>query len=74
MHQDGSFSAFGERYSSTGSMFLTTFVVRTLTQAQQYIYIDNSVLNRSIEWIFQHQMANGCFPPLDHYFQRLVSF
>lgn len=73
LHGDGSFSAFGER-DGLGSMFLTTFVLKTLTLAQSYIYIDNNMLNRSRNWIFEHQLENGCFPPLHHSFQRLVCF
>lgn len=71
MHKDGSFSAFGES-DGNGSMFLTVFVVRTLTQSKPYIYVDDSIINKSIAWIFEHQLHNGCFPPLHHLFHSLV--
>lgn len=71
MHKDGSFSAFGESDGS-GSMFLTTFVIKTLVQAKPYIYVDDSIVNKSVGWIFEHQLENGCFPPLNHLFHRLV--
>lgn len=71
IHKDGSFSAFGES-DGEGSMFLTAFVVRTLTQAKSYIYVDDSIINKSVAWIFDHQSDNGCFPPLHHLFHSLV--
>lgn len=71
MHKDGSFSAFGES-DGEGSMFLTAFVVRTLTQAKPYIYIDDGILSKSVGWILEHQAHNGTFPPLNHLFQYLV--
>lgn len=70
-HADGSFSAFGER-DGAGSMFLTAFVVRTLMQAKPYIYVDDSVIERAVKWIFEHQSKNGCFPSMNHLFQSLV--
>lgn len=70
-HNDGSFSAFGER-DGNGSMFLTAFVVRTLSQAKPYTFIDDALLNRSVGWILEQQSQNGCFPPMNHLFQHLV--
>lgn len=71
MHRDGSFSAFGTK-DPAGSMFLTAFVVNCLSQAKSYIYIDSNVLSRAVEWIFQHQLENGCFSSMYHVFQDMV--
>lgn len=53
-------------------MFLTAFVVRTLTEAKPYIFIDDGILSKSVGWILEHQTQNGSFPPLNHLFQHLV--
>lgn len=72
LHNDGSFSAFGN-YDSSGSMFLTAFVVRTLVQSKPYIYVDENVINKAIDWIYEHQLENGCFASMLHVFQDMVS-
>lgn len=72
MHKDGSFSAFGT-HDPSGSMFLTTFVLRTLAQAKAYIYVDENVLNKALKWIIDHQLENGCFAAMHHVFQDMVS-
>lgn len=59
-HADGSFSAFGER-EEQGSLFLTAFVLKTLAQGQELIYVDEDVLVRAGEWIAERQQANGSF-------------
>lgn len=71
MHKDGSFSAFGI-HDPSGSMFLTAFVVRTLLQAKPYIYVDDNVVNKAINWIYDHQLENGCFASMLHVFQDMV--
>lgn len=72
LHDDGSFSAFGE-LDSLGSMFLTTFVLRSLNAASEYIFIDPMVTNNALEWILKHQLENGCFASVSHVFQDMVS-
>ncbi|KAJ8928546.1 hypothetical protein NQ314_018884 [Rhamnusium bicolor] len=64
-HKDGSFSAFGY-HDSTGSMFLTAFVVRTLQEAKKHIYVDQRVIDKAVAWIFDHQLENGCFNTMLH--------
>uniref|UniRef100_L7M8R2 TEP1-F n=1 Tax=Rhipicephalus pulchellus TaxID=72859 RepID=L7M8R2_RHIPC len=59
-HYDGSYSAFGNSDSS-GSMFLTAFVVKSFKQAEKYVPIDAGNLNESIKWIITKQKTNGCF-------------
>jgi CD109 antigen len=61
--QDGSFSAFGEQ-DQEGSLWLTAFVLKTLSQAQDMLYIDPEVLNRAGTWITSHQHSNGSFEPV----------
>ncbi|KAK8391913.1 hypothetical protein O3P69_017494 [Scylla paramamosain] len=59
-HQDGSFSAFGPSDSS-GSTWLTAFVLKSFAQAQQFIPIDSGDIDMSRDWLKRDQMENGCF-------------
>uniref|UniRef100_A0A6E8VWT3 CD109 antigen n=1 Tax=Anopheles coluzzii TaxID=1518534 RepID=A0A6E8VWT3_ANOCL len=60
-HRDGSFSAFGENDKS-GSTWLTAFVARSFKQAANHITIDEGVIDKSLEWLSDHQAPNGSFP------------
>uniref|UniRef100_UPI0037E8B219 CD109 antigen n=1 Tax=Semicossyphus pulcher TaxID=241346 RepID=UPI0037E8B219 len=55
---DGSFSAFGEQDSS-GSTWLTAFVLRCFLQARPFISIDAHVLQRAAAWLGAQQGADG---------------
>ncbi|XP_072266287.1 CD109 antigen-like [Pyxicephalus adspersus] len=58
---DGSFSAFGNADSS-GSTWLSAFVLRCFLQARKFIYISPSVLEGITQWLVQYQdMATGVF-------------
>jgi hypothetical protein len=70
VHKDGSFSAFGY-HDPMGSMFLTAFVVRTLQDLKQYIYVDQKIIERAVSWILSHQLENGCFSTMLHVFQDM---
>ncbi|KAM4042810.1 CD109 antigen-like [Anomaloglossus baeobatrachus] len=54
---DGSFSAFGESDTS-GSTWLTAFVLRCFLQARSFIYIDPAILNQAIQWLLIWQDVN----------------
>ncbi|CAL8314960.1 unnamed protein product [Merluccius merluccius] len=58
--QDGSFSAFGDRDSS-GSTWLSAFVLRCFLQARPYIPIDPNVLGRTAAWLVLQQDVDGRF-------------
>uniref|UniRef100_A0A0N5A8I1 NTR domain-containing protein n=1 Tax=Syphacia muris TaxID=451379 RepID=A0A0N5A8I1_9BILA len=58
---DNSFSAFGNS-DKHGSTWLTAFVLRSFKQAQQFIYIDEQILQNSIAFLnAQQQQENGAF-------------
>ncbi|KAM8917570.1 CD109 antigen [Spinachia spinachia] len=57
---DGSFSAFGAS-DTTGSTWLTAFVVRCFLQAQPYMQVDPSVLARAVTWLLKLQGPQGEF-------------
>jgi CD109 antigen len=58
--KDGSFSCWGKSDSS-GSTWLTAFVVRYFAEAKAYISIDDNVLTRAMDWLVSKQSENGRF-------------
>ena len=58
---DGSYSVWGPKTDKTGSMWLTSFVVKAFVQASQYIDIDKVSVMESIYWIIRQQGKDGCF-------------
>lgn len=60
---DGSFSAFGES-DQEGSLWLTSFVLKTFAQAKDLIYVDEAVLSSAQEWVVKHQNTDGSFDPV----------
>ena len=57
---DGSFATWGDR-SASGSIWLTAFVLKTLAQADRFIYVDQDVIAGAAEWILDHQNEDGSF-------------
>ncbi|KAK2864229.1 hypothetical protein Q7C36_003383 [Tachysurus vachellii] len=57
---DGSFSAFGDSDSS-GSTWLSAFVLRCFLQAQEFIFIDKAILLRTTSWLLDQQQNDGSF-------------
>nr|CAD7575571.1 unnamed protein product [Timema californicum] len=68
-HTDGSYSAFGNSDSS-GSMWLTAFVVKSFAQARTHIFVDEDDLKMSIRWLTKKQLENGCFPLVGQVFHK----
>ncbi|CAG5866269.1 unnamed protein product [Menidia menidia] len=58
--EDGSFSAFGSNDTS-GSTWLTAFVLRCFTQAQPYVQVNQTVLTRAMSWLLKRQAPQGEF-------------
>nr|XP_003201105.2 C3 and PZP-like alpha-2-macroglobulin domain-containing protein 8 [Danio rerio] len=61
--QDGSYSAFGERDSS-GSMWLTAFVLKSFAQSRGFIFIDPEELRAAKSWLISNQKDEGSFPAM----------
>ncbi|KAM8953040.1 CD109 antigen-like [Pelodytes ibericus] len=57
---DGSFSAFGNQDSS-GSTWLSAFVLRCFLKARAFILVDPVVLHNTLTWLLKHQKKNGEF-------------
>ncbi|ESO98768.1 hypothetical protein LOTGIDRAFT_231162 [Lottia gigantea] len=57
---DYSFSAFGDGDSS-GSQWLTAYVVRTFSEARQYIYVDEKILEYAVNYLINNQNEDGTF-------------
>ena len=60
---DGSFSAFGQS-DPEGSLWLTAFVLKSFAQADDLIYIDETVLTDAAYWILDHRRSDGSFKPV----------
>lgn len=58
--KDGSFSAFGESDPS-GSSWLTSFVLKSFSQADQFVNIDKNVISKAAEWVIGQQRPDGSF-------------
>ena len=56
----GSFSTFGNK-DDEGSIWLTAFVIRTLSQARDLVYVSPDVINSATRWTGRHQRADGSF-------------
>ncbi|KAJ8392982.1 hypothetical protein AAFF_G00068860 [Aldrovandia affinis] len=57
---DGSFSAFGSSDSS-GSTWLSAFVLRSFLQARPFMVIEDAVLNQIASWLVAQQGPDGVF-------------
>lgn len=60
MHNDYSFSAFGQS-DRQGSTWLTAFVVQWLKQAEPIIYVDPNILQNSLKFLQLQQKETGEF-------------
>ncbi|XP_070070171.1 thioester-containing protein 1 allele R1-like [Drosophila takahashii] len=68
-HEDGNFSYFGPQ-KGNGSIWLTSFVLRYLSDIQEVIYIDNSILKKGFEFLLNRQNEDGSFTDEFEYFSR----
>ncbi|KAK3754169.1 hypothetical protein QZH41_007962 [Actinostola sp. cb2023] len=59
-HNDGSYSAYGEE-DAEGSLWLTAFVLRSFSQARQFIFVDEKEIVSITRWIKSKQLDTGCF-------------
>ena len=73
-HLDSSYSAFGENSWSNadGSIWLTAFVVKSMTQSSQFIEIDENDIARSVRWILDQQLEDGSFPRVGKVFSSYM--
>ncbi|KAL4237870.1 hypothetical protein ACF0H5_002580 [Mactra antiquata] len=57
---DGSFSIWGQS-DSTGSMWLSAFVLKSFHQAKAHIYIEDNIIFRIARWMLSYQDNDGSF-------------
>ncbi|KPP73366.1 CD109 antigen-like, partial [Scleropages formosus] len=57
---DGSFSAFGN-LDSSGSTWLSAFVLRCFLQSRPFITVEQTVLTSTANWLVQQQNHDGSF-------------
>ncbi|XP_053306442.1 alpha-2-macroglobulin-like [Spea bombifrons] len=70
-HDDGSYSAFGKN-DPEGNTWLTAFVVRSFNKARPYIFVDESHLNQSFNWLRNNRQDNGCFRSVGKLFNNAM--
>ncbi|KAI4464831.1 macroglobulin / complement [Holotrichia oblita] len=68
---DGSFSAFG-RKDEVGSVWITSYTVLSLIQAKPYIYVDEIIIAKGLEWLADNQSPNGSFTEIGPIIHRDV--
>ncbi|XP_075072196.1 alpha-2-macroglobulin-like protein 1 isoform X2 [Mixophyes fleayi] len=68
---DGSYSAFGKN-DPEGNTWLTAFVVKSFSKARPYIFIDDSHLNQSFNWLKNNRQHNGCFRSVGKLFNNAM--
>ncbi|XP_051470054.1 alpha-2-macroglobulin-like protein 1 isoform X1 [Apus apus] len=68
-HTDGSYSAFGEG-SETGNTWLTALVLKTFSQARNFIHIDEQNINDAASALIKSQTPSGCFKSVGKLFNN----
>ncbi|XP_062501616.1 C3 and PZP-like alpha-2-macroglobulin domain-containing protein 8 isoform X2 [Corticium candelabrum] len=65
-HDDGSYSTWGGKDTS-GSLWLTAFVVKLYALASDFVTIDSQQVTLSTEWIAEQQSPSGIFLPIEEH-------
>merc|ERR1719495_726042 len=60
-HSNGAYSIWGDKGDKDGSTWLTAFVVKSFSEASEYIDVDKDLVQKSANWLLKGQMENGCF-------------
>ncbi|NWY06645.1 A2ML1 protein, partial [Nothoprocta ornata] len=68
-HTDGSYSAFGEG-SEPGNTWLTALVLKTFSQAQDFIHIDKQNIKDAAFALVKSQTTSGCFQSVGKLFNN----
>ncbi|CAJ1066024.1 alpha-2-macroglobulin-like [Xyrichtys novacula] len=68
-HYNGAYSTFG---SGTPNTWLTTFVMRCFSKAQNFIFIDPDVINKAKEWLVSKQQSSGCYELQGNLFNKAM--
>ncbi|XP_063290069.1 alpha-2-macroglobulin-like protein 1 isoform X2 [Pelobates fuscus] len=67
--EKGSYSIFS---GENGNDWLTAFVVKCLSQAQNFIYIDEKIIQDSVKRLSSLQLPNGCFNISGNYYNNRI--
>ncbi|XP_063290776.1 alpha-2-macroglobulin-like protein 1 [Pelobates fuscus] len=68
-HDDGSYSAFGNK-DMEGNTWLTAFVLRSFSQAREFIYVEEKHIHDAVKWLSSLQMQSGCFQSVGYLFNN----
>ncbi|XP_067945969.1 ovostatin-like [Watersipora subatra] len=77
VHPDGSYSWFGPNQSyelpeDVPSLWLTSYVLKSLAQAKPLVHIDEPQLQTSLQYILSKQDPWGCFPQVGRLHNRAM--
>ncbi|NXK94604.1 A2ML1 protein, partial [Formicarius rufipectus] len=68
-HTDGSYSAFGEG-SEPGNTWLTALVLKTFSQARDFIHVDEQNIKDAASALIKNQTPSGCFKSVGKLFNN----
>ncbi|XP_018427419.1 PREDICTED: alpha-2-macroglobulin-like protein 1, partial [Nanorana parkeri] len=66
-NDNGSFAAFS---GAPSNLWITALVIRALSCAQQFIHVDEKIIQEAIHWLDTTQLPNGCFKTAESYFDH----
>ncbi|NXQ79668.1 A2ML1 protein, partial [Nyctibius grandis] len=70
-HDDGSYSAFGQR-DPQGNTWLTAFVLKSFGQARAYVAIEERHITDALRWLQENQRETGCFRSVGKLFNNAL--
>ncbi|XP_063818170.1 alpha-2-macroglobulin-like [Pseudophryne corroboree] len=66
-NENGSYGGFPD---GPGNFWITALVLKTLSNAQDFIPIDQTIIQQAVTWLQNKQLPNGCFNESVHYFNN----
>ncbi|KAM8924737.1 alpha-2-macroglobulin-like protein 1 [Pelodytes ibericus] len=66
-NEDGSYSYFPD---DDANVWVTSFVIKSLSHARGNIFVDESKIQRAVEWLSTVQDTEGCFHRHENYYNK----
>ncbi|XP_063818174.1 alpha-2-macroglobulin-like [Pseudophryne corroboree] len=66
-NESGSYGPFP---GSDPNFWITALVVKAFSSAEDFIYIDQSIIQQAVTWLQNEQLPNGCFEVSESYFNN----
>ncbi|XP_044152711.1 alpha-2-macroglobulin-like [Bufo gargarizans] len=68
--ENGSYAMFPGDHEN---IWLTAFVIKSLSAAQKYIYINENHIQQAVKWLHSKQLSDGCFRTDESYFNNYIN-